>query len=79
LYTGAEQKEKAEDYIRKLSAEKTFKDPIVTEVKPLGKFYKAEEYHQRYFAKNRGENVCHSPFTPKMEEFAQKYKNLLKG
>lgn len=30
---------------------------IVTEVSPAGPFYKAEEYHQRYFAKH-GHDVC---------------------
>jgi len=29
-----------------------FSGPIVTEVKPAGPFYDAEEYHQRYFEKN---------------------------
>ncbi len=28
-----------------------FERPIVTEIKPAGEFYKAEEYHQQYFAK----------------------------
>ena len=28
-----------------------FRNPIVTEVTPAGTFYKAEEYHQRYFEK----------------------------
>ena len=26
--------------------------PIVTEIKPLGVFYEAEEYHQNYYALN---------------------------
>lgn len=28
-----------------------FKKPIVTEVKPIASFYKAEDYHQKYFEK----------------------------
>ncbi len=31
---------------------------IVTEIVPAGPFYRAEEYHQRYFEK-RGGGVCH--------------------
>jgi peptide methionine sulfoxide reductase MsrA len=30
-----------------------FPYPIVTEVIPAGDFYQAEEYHQKYYAKNR--------------------------
>jgi peptide-methionine (S)-S-oxide reductase len=32
--------------------------PIVTEITPAGPFYRAEEYHQQYFAK-RGLRGCH--------------------
>ncbi len=35
-----------------------WKKPIVTEITPTSKFYKAEEYHQEYFKKN-GLPSCH--------------------
>lgn len=55
-------------YIDELDKETTIKSKeqeqlkydkkIVTEVKPLENFYKAEEYHQRYLKKNPG-GYCH--------------------
>lgn len=36
-----------------------FARPIVTQIEPVQKFWRAEEYHQRYFEKNGG-LVCHS-------------------
>ncbi|MDE3110564.1 MAG: peptide-methionine (S)-S-oxide reductase MsrA [Acidobacteriota bacterium] len=35
-----------------------FKRPIVTQVVPAGEFYRAEEYHQKYFEK-QGIRACH--------------------
>ncbi len=46
------QKKAAETYIGKLGEGKAFKDPIVTQVVPLEKFYDAESYHQDYLRKN---------------------------
>ncbi len=37
-----------------------FARPIVTQILPAGPFYRAEEYHQRYFEKN-GLGACHAP------------------
>lgn len=42
----------------KENAQKKFSKPIVTEIVPAGDFWRAEEYHQRYFEKT-GLAACH--------------------
>ena len=56
FYLNDEQKAIAEKV--KLIAQKKWKKPIVTEIVPAEKFYRAEEYHQDYFKKNGGHG-CH--------------------
>ena len=41
-----------------LEASGEFRRPIATEITPAGKFYPAEEYHQKYLQK-RGAASCH--------------------
>jgi|ERR1700680_4533051 len=53
-----EQEAAARASVQKLEAAKQFPRPIVTQIVPAGDFYRAEEYHQRYFEKN-GINACH--------------------
>lgn len=50
----AEQREEAEKKISELNASGKWQDPVVTEVAEAGKFWRAEEYHQRYLEKNGG-------------------------
>src|SRR5215469_10805509 len=52
LYHSPEQKAVAEQMIKALSAARRWPHPIVTEVAPFTAFYKAEPYHQEYFANN---------------------------
>lgn len=40
------------------AAASQFKNPIATSLEPASTFWRAEEYHQRYFAKNGG-GGCH--------------------
>ena len=37
----------------------TIPPPIVTEIVPATHFWRAEEYHQRYFDKHQGHYSCH--------------------
>lgn len=48
FYHDDEQKEMAEESRKALRESGRFKKPIVTEIRPLGTFYRAEDYHQDY-------------------------------
>lgn len=47
-----DQRDRAERSKRAEEAAGRHRGPIVTEIVPAGPFWRAEEYHQRYFAKN---------------------------
>jgi peptide-methionine (S)-S-oxide reductase len=52
------QRLEAEQKIKAINESGTWPDPIVTEVSEASTFWRAEEYHQRYFEKNGG-GYCH--------------------
>jgi peptide-methionine (S)-S-oxide reductase len=53
----ASQREAAEAKRAEVDASGKWRDPVVTEVNQGGTFWRAEEYHQRYFEKN-GAGFC---------------------
>ena len=56
----------------KLEAQKNFSSPIVTEIAPLKKFYKAEDYHQEYYDNNSNAPYCQVVIAPKLEKLEKK-------
>jgi peptide-methionine (S)-S-oxide reductase len=57
FYHSPEQKAAAEASREKIDQSGKFKRPVVTQIEPAPKFYRAEEYHQRYLEK-RGQSHC---------------------
>jgi len=78
FYHSQEQRESAGRVIEELNASGTWKAPIVTEVVPFKEFYKAEAYHQNYFAKNPRQAYCQVVIAPKVEKFQKQYSPRLK-
>ena len=52
FYHDSTQEESAKKLKESLDKSGKFQNPIVTEIVPAPKFYKAEDYHQKYFVKN---------------------------
>ena len=72
------QRKEAERVIADWTARKVFDAPIVTAIEPAGTFWKAEDYHQNYFANNSHKPYCLFAVAPKVakvrEHFAKRVK-----
>ena len=80
FYHSPEQKRVAEETIERLGREQIFAKPIVTEVTAAAPFYKAEDYHQEYYARVGGANpYCSYVIEPKVAKFRKHYMDRLKA
>ena len=78
IYRDAAQKTAAEQVIQEITAEKIWGGKIVTTLEPFQKFYKAEDYHQEYFARNGDQPYCQVVIAPKVAKFRKHYLEILK-
>lgn len=79
FYTNKNQKEIAEKSKAEIfKAGFWGKAPIVTELKPLIKFYRAENYHRGYYKKNSENSYCKAVIFPKIYKLKFNFKDLLK-
>jgi peptide-methionine (S)-S-oxide reductase len=72
LYRDEAEKKAAEESMK--AAQPRFSKPIVTQIVPLKKFYKAELYHQDYYQNNPEQGYCQFVIRPKVEKFEKKLK-----
>lgn len=76
FYTSESQKKAVEAYIAQMTREKTFKDPIVTQVAALDKFWAAEDYHQNYFALHPNQPYIVINDAPKVALLKKRFASL---
>lgn len=76
-YHSEEQKSIAESVAK--AAQEIWDNPIVTEISPMGKFFKAEAYHQNYFRDNPNQGYCSFIIAPKVQKFREQFREKLGG
>ena len=79
FFHNAEQEQIAKAYVAQLTAAKTWSSPIVTEITQAEHFYKAEDYHQNYYAQNGSEPYCAFVVRPKVEKFQKQFKDKMRS
>jgi peptide-methionine (S)-S-oxide reductase len=79
FYHSPEQKDITQEVIAKLSEDRLYPNPIVTELAPAGQWYEAEAYHQEYFARNPSQGYCAYVVGPKVAKFRQHFAAFLKA
>ena len=50
---------------------------MVTELVPLGDYYKAEDYHQDYYANHPYQGYCRAVVEPKVAKFRKQFAHKL--
>jgi len=78
FYHSQEQKDAAEQIIKKLTDEKVFDKPIVTEVSEFKSFFEAEEYHKNYYNNNKNAGYCQVVINPKLAKLEKEFGEKLK-
>jgi methionine-S-sulfoxide reductase len=76
LWTEPEQKKISKKYLDKIKND--FKNPVVTQLKKLNKFYPAEDYHLDYYNKNKSQPYCQFVVSPKIKQFENHFPDLIK-
>ena len=77
LWHDETQKAEAEEMIARLTEEDVFGDPIVTELRPMDRFWEAEAHHQGYFRNNPMQGYCRAVVGPKVARFRRGHAHLL--
>ena len=60
FFANDEEKKESENFIDIVNKSGRWKNPVVTSLESLSKFYPAEDYHQDYLEKNPGGYTCHA-------------------
>ena len=78
FYHNEQQKAVAGGLIEELNKAHLWKNPIVTQIVPLGTFYPAEDYHREYFSQHPEQAYCQIVISPKVSKFRKQWTKRLK-
>lgn len=77
-FSSPEQAQVAREVLDEIEASGTYRSPVVTELKPLDNYWRAEDYHQHYFAQHPGQGYCAFVVAPKVEKFRKTFAHRVK-
>jgi peptide-methionine (S)-S-oxide reductase len=60
-------------------ASEAWEGEAVTTLEPLGDYYRAEEYHQDFFAKNPNQGYCMAVALPKVNKIRQSFAEYIRA
>lgn len=78
FYITPEEKTQATDALSDASSSGLYNQPIVSEIKMLTEFYRAEAYHQDYIKHNPESSYVRNVSLPRYERFKKTYQGRLK-
>jgi peptide-methionine (S)-S-oxide reductase len=78
FYTTEQQRAQAQAYIAQLERKHVFSAPIVTKLAHLQGFYRAEDYHQDFVAKNPDNPYVVVNDKPKLTNLRERFPQLVK-
>lgn len=78
FYTTQEQQKKALSKIEQFNKNNTYGKNAVTSIEEYKKFFKAEDYHQDYYQKNKNYPYCTIVIDPKIKKLIKEYREEIK-
>jgi len=79
FYQNDEERQIAIEEKELLNQSGVYDKPIATEIEPLTKFWKAEEYHQDFERRNPNQSYVKAVSVPRLNRFKEKMPQLLKA
>jgi methionine-S-sulfoxide reductase len=67
------QEQSVREIMAELKKDGVYSRAVVTEVTPLTRFFKAEDYHQDYYRRNPTQGYCRAVIDPKLNKFREKF------
>jgi len=78
FFHNEKQRKEADYYKDKLNKSDYYSNPVITEIVPFDKFYKAGNYHQEYYKLHGSQPYCNIVIKPKVEKVEKLFENKIK-